>query len=125
MEGNYPVMFGSKTVGKVQIRKQGLYYHIDCRCQLSSNAICRLQASGEEQKENLGILVPEEEGFCLRTKVPVKKLGNGMFSFQLAPKYDKGDASFAPIYPEEPFAYISRLKGAYLARQNGQAGIYL
>ena len=30
---------------------------------------------------------------------------------------------FIPIYPEEPFAYITRLKTAFLVRQNGQVGM--
>lgn len=32
---------------------------------------------------------------------------------------------FIPIKPEEPFAYIERLKDAYLVRQDGQVGIII
>ena len=43
--------------------------------------------------------------------------------FRLVPKLgDHTGERFVPIYPEEPFSYISRLKDAYLARQGEQLG---
>ena len=36
-----------------------------------------------------------------------------------------GGGKFVPVYPEEPFAYMSRLKGAFLEIRNGQMGINL
>ena len=33
--------------------------------------------------------------------------------------------TFVPISPEEPFAYISRLKDAYFERRYGQAGVVI
>ena len=32
---------------------------------------------------------------------------------------------YVPVYPEEPFSYMSRLKDAYLERRNGQLGIVI
>lgn len=125
MEGNYPVCFAGKQVGKVQVRRQGLYYQIDCRCHLSGDVICRLQVRCGEKKENLGVVVPQDQGFGLRTRLPVKRIGEGNMTFLLVPKYDKLEGKFAPIYPEEPFSYIARLKEAYLVRQNDQVGIYI
>lgn len=125
MEGMYPVSFGGSVVGKVQVKRQGLYYHFDCRCRLSGDVICRLQVRCKNHKENLGIVAPDGEGFALFTRLPVKRIGEGDLTFLLVPKYDRAEKTFAPIYPDEPFAYISRLKKAYLVRQNGQAGIYI
>lgn len=125
MEGNYAVFFGREQVGKVQVLKQGLYYRFTCRCRLTGDVVCRLTVSCEDKQENLGIVVPIGDGFGLDTKLPVKRLGNGMMKFQLHPKHEIEIEKFTPIYPEEPFAYIARLKDSFLVRKNGQAGILI
>jgi len=125
LDGSYPVLFCNGVVGKVTVTRQGLYYFFCCLCRISSDVVCRLQVQCNGQRISLGIVVPEKDGFGLRTRVPVKRIGEGELSFSLVPKHDKGDGKFAPIFPEEPFAYIARLKGAYLAVKDGQPGIYL
>ena len=64
-------------------------------------------------------------GFLLEKRIPVKKFSTGEPEFYLAPRHDTVRGKFVPIYPEEPFAYISRLKDAFLISRNGQAGILL
>ena len=125
LDGVYAVSFGKNTVGKVQVVRQGLYYRFNCRCRIGREVICRLEVSCGDQHENLGIVVPMDGGFGLDTKLPVKRLGEGKMEFCLIPKHDIGNGKFVPIFPEEPFAYISRLKKAYLVRQNEQLGILI
>ncbi len=125
MEGNYGVRLGTDLVGKVNVRKQGLYCRFVCRCRLSGGGVFRLQVSCGGKQENLGILVPMEDGFGLDTRIPAKRLEEGEPVFTLVPKHEKREGQFVPIYPEEPFAYIGRLKKAFLVRQNGQMGILL
>lgn len=125
MEGNYGVYFGKQLAGKVQVQRQGLYYRFVCRCQLSGEIVCRLSVTCGSSRENLGVVIPMDGGFGLDTKLPVKRLGTGEMEFRLLPKHEAATETFVPIYPEEPFAYISRLKDAYLVRKNGQAGILL
>lgn len=125
LEGYYAVNFGNDQVGKVSVQRQGLYYRFQCRCRLAGGTICRLRVRCGDKQENLGILVPVDDGFGLDTKLPVKRLGEGSLEFLLAPKHEVTSGTFVPIYPEEPFAYISRLKEAYLARKDGQTGIIL
>ena len=121
----YAVMMGNQQAGKVLVRREGLYYRFCCRCRLSGDVVCRLAVRCGEREENLGVLVPMEEGFGVDKRIPVKHLGEGEMEFFLMPKHDKIRETFIPIYPEEPFAYIARLKDAFLARQNGQVGILL
>ena len=124
MEGNYEVSFGRQVVGNVLVERLGLYYRFHCRCKLTGDVICRLQVVCGDKQENLGILVPVGEGFGIDTKLPIKKLGEGIMRFFLLPKHEAAtEVKFVPIYPEEPFRYISRLKTLYLERQNGQIGI--
>lgn len=125
MEGVYDVSFGNQSVGKVIVQRQGLYYRFSCRCRLTGGVVCRLRVICGDRQENLGILVPVDGGFGLDTKLPVKRLGEKALAFLLVPKLERSVGTFVPVYPEEPFAYISRLKEAYLARKDGQMGIIL
>ena len=85
-------------MGRVLVERQGLYYIFRCRCTLSGETAFRLFASCGEKQEDLGVLVPMGNFFGLDT------------------------THFAPISPEEPFAYLQRLKDAYLAEKDGQIG---
>lgn len=125
MEGIYGVYLGKQLSGKVQVTRQGLYYKFACRCQLTGDVVYRLEVTSGNSRENLGILVPMDGGFGLDTKVPVKRFQEGETGFQLLPKHEKSSGTFVAIYPEEPFAYISRLKSAFLVKQNGRMGILL
>lgn len=125
MEGTYGVYLGKELCGKVQVLRQGLYYRFICRCQLSGNVMCRLRVSCGDQQQTLGILAPEGEGFGLDTRLPVKRIGEGAVEFTIVPKCDLPEGQFVPVYPEEPFAYLNRLKDCYLAYREGQVGVVI
>ena len=131
MENTYSVRFGTQDVGKVQVKREGLYYRFFCRCRLSGDVVCRLVAVCGGKEENLGVVVPVEDGFGLDKKIPAKRLGEGPMEFYIATKgsiptsENRQPGNFIAIYPEEPFAYIARLKEAFFVRQNGQAGIII
>ena len=120
---DYGISFGEKIVGRAQAERQGLYYHVTCLCGLSGEVMHRLEGSCGEKRADLGILVPMEQGFGLDTRFPVSRVGEGELSFRLRPRHDElGGRSFVPITPEEPFAYLERLKEAFLEIQNGKKG---
>ena len=125
MVGDYEVFFGNQRAGRVQVQRQGLYYRIICRCQLTGDVVCRLYVSCGGKQENLGVVVPMDGGFGLDTRIPVKRLGEGEMGFTLIPKHDPGRETFVPIIPEEPFAYIERLKTSFLVRKYGEMGILI
>lgn len=125
MEGYYEIRYGNKQVGKVQVLRQGLYYRFIARCRLSGDMLCRLQVTCADTQENLGVVIPMDGGFGLDTKLPIKRLGTGMPEFRLVTKQGASDRTFCPIYPEEPFAYISKLKDAFLIRKEGQIGVMI
>jgi hypothetical protein len=66
--------------------------------------------------------VPEGTVFRLDSKLPRKALGEDKFRFYVRPDRVQPDEFFVPIRPEEPFAYLARIKEAYLVRKNGQIG---
>ena len=123
MTMDYGVYFGDKSVGKAQVTEQGLYYHVVCRCSLSGEVMYRLEVSCGEKRENLGVLVPGENGFGLDTRFPISRVGRGELSFRVMPRHEPLQGrQFVPITPEEPFAYLSRLKDAFLEIQEGKKG---
>ena len=125
LEGTYSVMLGRKPVGKVQVQRQGLYFRFRCNCEIPDGLVYRLQIACGGKQENLGIPVPMGSGFELDTKLPIKRIGEGSPEFHLISKWEKASGFFAPIYPEEPFAYLARLKTGYLMKKNGQTGIWI
>lgn len=125
MIGEYDIYMGKMAVGKASVERLGLYYRLDCRCRLTGEILCRLMAECDGRSVDLGILVPRGGNFGLITKVPVKHFGKGEPRFRVYPKHSSGKGIFVEVYPDEPFAYLSRLKNAFLAVQNGQLGVVL
>lgn len=125
MVGSYEIKLGDKTAGTVQVKKQGLYYLISCRCQLPGKEIHRLIVQCGGKSESLGICVPIGGGFGVDTKIPCKRLTDGTPEFQLLPKKERPQGKFVAVYPEEPFSYMARLKDAFLERRGEQLGIVI
>lgn len=123
MEHQYAVTVCGKHAGKVLVQRHGLYYMFSCKCILSGDTIYRLVVSCGTVCESLGILVPDAGSFKLNTKLPVKRIGEGEMTFTLVPKQEPLSDTFVRISPEEPFAYISRLKSSFLTVHHGQQGI--
>lgn len=121
----YQITMRDKPVGKAQVSREGLYYRIRCRCDLSGETVCRILVRCGSREENLGILVPQDGAFALETRIPVKKIGEGMLAFSVVPRHRAPEAGFISLSPEEPFRYITRLKDAYLIKHNGKTGVVL
>lgn len=125
MEGTYPILLGGQAVGQANVCREGLYLHFSCRCRFSGEMIYRLTASTDECTENLGIPVPSGGQFCLDTKIPAKRLGKGALKITALPKHGALAGKFVPLSPEEPFAYLNRLKDAFLEIRAGQVGVVI
>ena len=70
MTGVFDVIQGGQGIGRVKVRREGLYCRISCRCQRFDNEIHRLYAGGER----IGVLVPAGEELVLETRVAAKRL---------------------------------------------------
>ncbi len=125
MDRTYTVYFGGESVGQVEVQTKGLYYEIICVCERLECSMYYLHLCWDGGSERLGLLVPEGNGLSLRTKLPVKRVGQGRVQFKLLPKHEKTQGQFVPVFPEEPFAYLQRLEGAYLSVCQGQRGVIL
>ena len=123
MEGDYRIFMADQCLGTVKVTRQGLYYHFDCRCQLTGDVMYRVLVTCGGRTSSLGIPVPEGGAFVLRTRLPAKQLEDGMPRFQLQPKHRAAGDWFVPISPEEPFSYLSRIKDAFLEIREGVLGL--
>ncbi len=123
MHSVYDLILDSQKIGRAEVEKQGLYYCIDCRCTLPEDDMYRIRVSGGKT-EDLGTCVPMDGAFGLKTRIPVKHLGDEPFQFQIVGKHQK-ESLFCPIRAEEPFDYIPLLPGAKLAEEKGEIGIDL
>lgn len=121
----YEIWMANEVVGTATVDRQGLYYCFTCSCRIKGDAICRVVVSCDGHHENLGILVPGEKGFVLTTRLAVKKLGMGPLRFCIIPKHGSCSGQFVPVYPEEPFAYLTRLQNAFLEVCKGQVGVVI
>ena len=92
---------------------------------MSGNLVYRLKIHFPEKEENLGVLVPADDGFSLEKSVAVSHFSQIPTGFTVCVKHSQLSGTFAPIYPEEPFSYIEHLKDAYLAKKNGELGIVI
>ena len=85
----------------------------------------RIVVACGKSREDLGICVPINGTFGLDRKVPCKRFESGVPEFLLLPKYPDMSGTFVPVYPDEPFAYMTRLKDAYLQVRDGVPGIVI
>ena len=118
-------MLGGQSVGKARVWQEGLYCCFDCRCSFTGEVVYRLQLCCGEQRENLGIPVPQGSGFHLRTKIPVKRLCQGITQIRAVPKHAELGEMFIPLSPEEPFKYLKRLQDAFLQIREGKVGVVI
>ena len=123
MVGTYNVMIGDRKAGWMRVEKQGLYYRFSCRCDLSGETVHAVAAVCDGQRIHLGVCVPMDGRFGLEKKLPCKQFLGKRPEFQLIPRSGNQGRKFVPVYPEEPFAYMTKLKDAFLEIREGQMGV--
>ena len=125
MQRCYDILLGEQRIGTAKVMPEGLYYHFQCVCRLSGEVMYQLKAVCGQKETSLGICVPVPGGFGVDTKIPVKTVGEGEFTFYAAPRHKDVKGKFVPIHAEEPFMYMERLADASLSMENGQPGIWI
>lgn len=116
MEGKFEVTMDGQSVGTVEVRREGLYCRLSCRCRMVDQEIHRLYA-GEEK---IGVLIPENGMLILDTRVAAKRLKEGC-TFSL----DENRGAFIPIRPGESIEYLDKLRSGRLGFRDGIHGLIL
>ena len=125
MEGTYDVTLGAVTIGNVLVMKQGLYYRFECSCKLSGEVMYDLFLEADDHKMKLGLLMPSNGSFSLRTCLPIKHMGHGETIFYLKPRHAPIKEKIYPVRSDEPFQYLRALENMYLRKINGEIGLAL
>ena len=125
MTGIYEIYQGSQPIGTAEVFQEGLYFRFRCRCKLSGTVMHRISVCVNDVTYDLGIPVPKNDEFNLETRVPTKHFGKGDVKFSIIPHLRKSESKFYPISPEEPFAYLAKLRKAHMERRDDQIGIVL
>lgn len=125
MDGTWKVFWGAQPVGRCTARREGLYTRFSCRCSLPDGQLRNLVVKLGPWERSLGVLAPSDGGYGLETRVATRHLPPGEPEFSARLRREKGEGTFVPLYPEEPFSYLHRLESAFLARKDGKLGIIL
>ncbi len=115
------LIWKDQVVGTAEAKRQGLYYKISCS--FDRTGYYELIVRAGEKKVNLGLCIPQGEGFGLVTRIPVKKIGGEPDGFFLL---ERGTGErFAPVEEGKPFAHIGGLRMARFSEQEGREGVTL
>lgn len=117
----FTVNMGSAVVGSANISRKGLYYHVQCTCDLPGNALYRIIMRNGRTYKDLGICVPEGNVFTLFKRVSVKQFQGNDFTFEIV---CENEGEYA-VSDNVPFAHLDKLESARLRQTNGQMKIII
>ena len=140
MDGNYSIYRNGVCAGSAEVKKQGLYYHFSCRCDLREGERIHLKVTCDNRVTDLGLCVPMDDSFGVETSVPVKKVGSGTQEFflgdrkvpakelpaekEIAVKKNVSEQT-VQVSAEQPFEHLAELDGAVLEEAEGEKVIRL
>ena len=114
----YLILEDGKIIGSAYVEHRGLYWHIACVCKPQIPGRYHIYIDTKDQSLDLGLCVPKDENFVLRTSIPAKSIPHGELCFLLKKKNNA--SNLIPLREHNPFTSLSKLKTARLLRQNGQ-----
>lgn len=121
----YQVTSLSVPVGTVNVTEEGLYLRFRCRCAVPEDQIYRLYAYCDNQRCDLGILIPDGGFFIIDKKIPKKIFTSDDFRFLILPKTENPNINFEIIEPEQPCRSLQYLQRAHLKIEDGKYYIVL
>lgn len=116
MKARYDVYQNDAVVGQLYIRPAGLYYQLDCRCNLSSREIMELWMETANGCEKIGILVPYGEEFGIQRRILRKNLEEDKLRFVLYPRKVTTEEEKIPVQSNSPFPRIADLPNGCLVQ---------
>ena len=122
MVGDYDIYYGDHVVGQAEVRLEGLYYCVFCRCVLADAEVYKIEARFTDRSFLLGTLIPHGRNFILQRKVSKKQFPYEKPVFYIMNRYEE---IFVPICDDKPFPYLQAIKTARLEFRNGQPGLLL
>lgn len=112
----YQITWNGSSVGNAELHKEGMFYRFLCRCRLPNKGLYRVIVTDGENKYDLGICVPEGNGYSCVARVPCNQLKGNNLSFALMGSEEKRGITIAS---GKPFAHLDKLNAARLHFANG------
>lgn len=122
MVNSYDVFWEGKAVGTASFEKEGLYWKIRCCCDIPDDVPYQVTLKAGEEID-MGLLVREENGYCLTKRIAMKRIGDMQPSLMASPRRAKALEAFQPIISDEPFSYIEKIKNTKLETKDETVGI--
>ena len=116
----YSIKFHDTVCGVADVRTEGLYYCVSCRCK-RADGMYQIIASGDQGTVNLGTCVRVEGGVGLQTKVARKKLGK-IEGFEKINKYEK-EKNWIPLIDGSPIKTLTVIAQAKLVKKGNETGL--
>ena len=111
MQWCYEICCEKHNIGYATVEQYGLYYSVICHIQPREKRMYRVFVQTQGNVIDLGICVPEKNGFCIRTKIRVKDFDTNSAVFSVVENRNTS----CKIADNEEFPYLYMLRSAHLA----------
>lgn len=125
MASTFSVRFEDRLAGHVCIDEDGLYRKITCRCTVPFGQVYRLWLFSDTERQNLGVLFPDGDGFSLERRIPTGKVSLEGAQFYLLTPDCPEPTRFVPVVEGEPFPYMTSLMHSRFALRDGVPGLLI
>lgn len=114
MQWHYELSYEKHNIGSVIVEQQGLYYRVICHIQPREKKMYRIFVQTQGNVIDLGICVPEKNGFSIRTNIRVKDLDVNSAVFSVV----ENRMVSCRIADNGEFRYLHRLRSARLEERD-------
>lgn len=124
MIGKHTIYCQGRTVGDVIVSKTGMFYDIDCLCEVPGDSAHILWAIWDNHSERLGLCAFGERGYGLRTTLSTKKTGEGTVRFVLR-KRNSEQSIFYVDDLKDAYSFLIKIPNLRIAFIDGRMGIIM
>lgn len=114
----YPIWYNGTQIGTTRMQKCGLYMEISGVCKCPDEGFYRVCVQYIGKTIDLGLLIKENDLYCLRKRIAIKVLGNGTPLFAITPNH--AETLYYPLSDRqaEPFEYLDKIRSSRLSITN-------
>lgn len=122
MKEEYDISYNDGIVGKVQLRKEGMFYRLFCKCKLENKDTVCLFYADELKEINLGICDCDGNEFIKRMNS--RDITNGSFIIKGKQIEDEQKVYYIDEYAD-PLIIMDNLPSLRLRKENGRLSLLI
>lgn len=123
MEKVFSVLMENKKIGEVRVKKEGLYYSFYSFIRPVIKRLYKLMATCGAETMDLGVYVPNSDGFELFKKVPIRNFKDDEFTFSAVSK--SNSENYIPVSEDQVFLSLELLENSRFVVRNGLSYIVI